>query len=206
MTSLFGAKQYSTVSKQAKSTSTKSNDSKYLMHKTGNCTICGETCLDLTNHLDTYHKIELKKIFGCRLTLKRCKSNSKPKIQHRGGNKKGDKQDKQQFYCRYCNEPIYARMNLDKHEPLCKVIGKFRDGTKCLICNSRMQTSARKHYREKHLEIFNKEDQAFLFQEATGQCKHCSLVFKSGLKSHEDVCKEFLDYVKGDTLWYRIAV
>ena len=109
------------------------------------------------------------------------------------------RQKAQQLYCRFCDVPIYAKMNLIKHESLCEIIGKYRNGNQCLICDKDFAQQPKIHFRQKHLNIFDMKDQKSLLERATGTCRHCHLSFKSGMKAHEATCGEFTGILLGTT-------
>ena len=103
-----------------------------------------------------------------------------------------------QFKCQYCGRQIYAKMNLLKHEPLCKIVGKYKDGENCLICKGRIGTSNLKdHFREKHLDLFNDEEKEQLQLRSNSTCKYCHVEYRMNIRPHEIVCGQLVNIVKG---------
>ena len=125
------------------------------------------------------------------------KSEVKAESKIKGKNGIKGRKRANELKCRFCNGPIYAKMNLIKHERLCEIIGQYRDGDRCLICNKVFGLQAKFHFRSKHLEIFDATKQKSLFEKAVGTCKHCNLEFKSGLRAHEVTCGEFVGILLG---------
>ena len=106
--------------------------------------------------------------------------------------------ENQWFQCRHCNKTIYAKMNLTRHEPMCEILGKYRDGRKCLICGS---VFTKDHFRRKHFELFDSIGRARLDKQGKTECQYCRLQFKRTdyLSSHEKSCQELHQIIKGTT-------
>ena len=107
---------------------------------------------------------------------------------------------KSQYYiCKHCSEPIYAIMNLSRHESICEILGKYRKGEKCFICQESFGKLVTKHFLRNHCELLNAEEIRKLEQMQGGKCKFCKLTFFSSLAIHENECEEMCRYLIGAT-------
>ena len=170
---------------------------KYFIYQDGECVFCEKSFPEPVNHLETIHIDEVKQIFRSSVPIQRSNVKVDFEPKRRTGQFPGAKQESQQFYCKHCQKPIYARMNLAKHEPICGVIGKYKDGDRCSLCKVKIVANSRNHFTTKHLDIFNEDEKDILLQKTSGECKHCKEIFKCGLKSHEESCAEYSKIIKG---------
>ena len=110
----------------------------------------------------------------------------------------GQKRTKQQFNCQYCKVNIYTKINWLQHEQLCKIVGKYRRGKICILCQSNIYSANLKsHFLEKHGDQFNNAEKEVLSKSNSSHCKHCKLYFKQNLFAHESTCEQFIQVVRG---------
>ena len=168
-------------------------DLKLFLIKNGiECMICSRYGFDVSNHLETEHKIILDQLQGGTVAVKRLNVDDDDRKPRKSGN---GWSEKQLFHCKYCKQPIYAKMNLMRHEPMCSKIHKYRDGLKCLICEQSYYESQNlnQHFRIKHKDLLK-------INTESATCKHCKLTFNnySTKLAHEGTCEKWHTILKAN--------